>query len=88
MCGVRLPERKGCTPHTEALLLQMPCGTGVACQYVLRTHTRLFRYSRFEVLAAAPRDTSKLMGVHRKVGSLVPSAASAEGDEVVTVAAA
>jgi len=42
-----------------------------------------FKYSRFEALAAPPRDASKLTGVRREVGRHASAAARSEGDDVM-----
>jgi len=42
-----------------------------------------FRFSRFDSVAAPPRDTSKLSGVRRKVVGRERAVAGAEGDDVV-----
>ena len=57
---------------------------GVAEDYEISAddpYSPAFKFSRFDASKAAPRDTTKLSGVHRAVGKKVPTMATTQGDD-------
>ena len=63
---------------------------GVAADYEINAvdpYSPTFKYSRFGATKAAPRDTSKLTGVRRVVGTNMPMMAASQGeDEAIQMA--